>query len=579
VEQVRRGARIFDWLWLLFWGVVSSAWCVTAAGQLSATFDEPLYVHLGLDGWRTGSHGALLRLGTMPLPVDVQTLPLYVFERWQGIQLDPVGNLDQLLPWARAATLVFWWLLLIYGRLAGRQLGGPWGGRLAVALLACEPSLLAHASLATTDIAVSACLLALVYHFRVGRRAGWWRRLALPMFWYAAAVSAKASALVFGPLCMLVVELCVVDNPWNVLGSLCRLPFWKRRGAAVPGPGSNSRRDLVWIVTGGLVLVFVYCGSDWKPEASFVRWAQQLPAGPFGQSMVWTADHLRVFSNAGHALARQVSHNVRGHGVYLLGRTDPRSLWYYFPVVLSIKLSLPLLLGPVILAGVRPRALVNWGCLTAAVLVVFSLTCRVQLGVRLMLPLVVLLIIGAAAAAVQAIRGCQAAWSKGLLRGGATAAVLWTAGTAALVWPHGLSYVNELWGGTERGYRLVSEANYDWGQGLKELCRWERRQGWGDLDVWYYGSDPTLTKLPLHNLPLHALAVERPEDLQPILRGHRLAVSTTLLYGACPTSRAQECARDFLLAHQAVARTLTFFIYDFTDESAASRHAVGVGDQ
>jgi hypothetical protein len=579
VEQVRHGARIFDWLWLLFWGIASSAWCVTAAGQLSATFDEPLYVRLGLDGWRTGSHGALLRLGTMPLPVDVQTLPVYVYERWQGIQLDPVGNLDQLLPWARAATLAFWWLLLIYGRLAGRQLAGPWGGRLAVALLACEPSLLAHASLATTDIAVSACLLALVYHYRVGRGGGWWRRVALPMFWYAAAVSAKASALVFGPLCMLVVELCVADNPWTVLSSFCRLPFWKQRGAEGAGPGSSSRRDLVWIVTGGLVLVFVYCGSDWKSESSFVRWAQQLPPRPFGQSMVWTAEHLRVFSNAGHALARQVSHNVRGHGVYLLGRTDPRSLWYYFPVVLSIKLSLPVLLGPVILAGVRPRALVNWACLTAAVLVVFSLTCRVQLGVRLMLPLVVLLIIGTAAATVRVIQGCQTAWSKGLLRGAATAAVLWTAETAALVWPNGLSYVNELWGGTERGYRLVSEANYDWGQGLWELCRWERHHGLADLDVWYYGSDPTLTKLPLHNLPLHALSVECPDDLQSILHGHRLAVSTTLLYGTCPTSRAQECARDFLLAHQPVARTLTFFIYDFTDESAAGRHAVGVGDQ
>jgi hypothetical protein len=565
VEPSTRGARIFDGLWLLLWGIASSAWCVTAAGQLSATFDEPLYVHLGLEGWRSGSHGALLRVGTMPLPVDVQTLPLYLWERWHGTELDPVGDLDRLLPWARAGTLVFWWLLLIYGRLAGRQLAGPWGGRLAVALLACEPSLLAHASLATTDIAVSACLLALVYHFRTGRGAGWFRRVAVPMFWYAAAVSAKASALVFAPLCMFAVELCVVHSPWAVVSGLCRVPFWKKKDAALaPRPESTYRSDLIWIVTGGLALVFVYCGSDWKPDASFVQWAQQLPAGPVGKSMVWTAEHLRIFSNAGHALARQITHNVRGHGVYLLGRTDPRSLWYYFPVVLSIKLSLPLLLGPILLTVVRPRALVNWACLAAAVLVVFSLTCRVQLGVRLMLPLVVLLIVGLAAAIVQASRMSQAAWAKGLFLAGAAAAVIWTAVATAIVWPNGLSYVNEVWGGTEHGYRLVSEANYDWGQGLKELCRWQRRQGLADLDVWYFGSDPTLYKLPLHTLPLHALPVQRPDDLQPILRGHRIAVSTTLLYGTCPAGRAQECARDFLRSRQPVARTTTFFIYDFT---------------
>src|SRR5262249_44858293 len=141
---------------------------------------------------------------------------------WQGTRLDAVGRLDQLLPWARAGTLVFWWLLLLYGRATGRSLAGPWGGRLAVALLACEPTLLGNASLATTDLAVTTRLLALVYHFRTGREAGWLRRVGLPAFWFAAAVLAKASGLVFGPLCMVVVELeRVLRNPQGGLGTQC----------------------------------------------------------------------------------------------------------------------------------------------------------------------------------------------------------------------------------------------------------------------------------------------------------------------------------------------------------------------
>src|SRR5438552_1152595 len=39
--------RVVDALWLIAWGVASSAWCLTAAGQLSATFDEPLYLPHG----------------------------------------------------------------------------------------------------------------------------------------------------------------------------------------------------------------------------------------------------------------------------------------------------------------------------------------------------------------------------------------------------------------------------------------------------------------------------------------------------------------------------------------------------
>src|SRR5690242_8640612 len=207
MERPGRRAWVYDWLWFLAWGLASSVWCWTAARELGATFDEPIYIRRGLEGWRTGSHQGLLQLGTMPLPVDVDTLPLYLWERWHGIRLDPEHDLQRLLPWARSGTLLFWWLLLIYARLAGRQLAGAWGGRLAVALIASEPILLAHASLATTDLAVTACLLALVYHFRTGREAGWVRRKAVPACWFAASLLAKASSLVFGPICLFVVEL------------------------------------------------------------------------------------------------------------------------------------------------------------------------------------------------------------------------------------------------------------------------------------------------------------------------------------------------------------------------------------
>src|ERR1700756_2123398 len=188
--------RLMDWLWLLAWGIAPPVWCCTTARQLGASFNEPVYVNRGLDVWRSGSHAGLMQLGTMPLPVDVQTLPLYLWERWQGTQFDAAADLDRLLPWSRAATLLFWWLLLLHAWLAGRSLAGPWGGRLAVALLACEPSLLGHAALAPTDIALTACVLALVYHFRVNREGGWWRRVAWPACWFAAAVLAKASGVV-----------------------------------------------------------------------------------------------------------------------------------------------------------------------------------------------------------------------------------------------------------------------------------------------------------------------------------------------------------------------------------------------
>src|SRR5262249_5221686 len=173
------------------------------------------------------------------------------------------------------------------------------------------------------------------------------------------------------------------------------------------------------------------------------------------------------FRNAGDAIIRQVRHNVRGHGVYLLGQTDPRALWYYFPVALTLKLSVPVLLLPLLVAALRWRSLLNWACLAALALLLFSVVCRVQIGVRLILPLVGLAVAGRAAARVEAARSLPPLRQR-LLAGTVAAGLLSTAVAAVLVWPHGLCYVNELWGGTWEGYRRVSEANYDWGQGLKE---------------------------------------------------------------------------------------------------------------
>src|SRR5262245_22624622 len=147
-----RGRQWADGLWFLAWATVSSLWCLTAAAQIGPTFDEPLYVERGLDGWRGFSHRGLLVVGTMPLPIDVQTLPLYLWERCSGTRINARDDLGAILVFARAGTLLFWWLLLWYARLTGRLLAGPWAGRVAVAMLACEPNLLAHAGLATTDI-------------------------------------------------------------------------------------------------------------------------------------------------------------------------------------------------------------------------------------------------------------------------------------------------------------------------------------------------------------------------------------------------------------------------------------------
>jgi hypothetical protein len=572
MERSARREWAYDWLWILAWGIVSSVWCWNAAVQLGATFDESTDLVRGMEWWHDGSHHSLLRVGAMPLPMDVDTLPLYLWERWHGAKLDLDTDLERVLPWARAGTLPFWWILLIYGYLAGKRLAGPWGGRLTVALLACEPTMLAHASLATKDIAVSACLLALVYHFRAGREAGWFRRVGLPAFWFAAAMLAKASAVVFGPICLLMVEWerlvrmgafqagAARVGVSDVSNSKSRWIDWIRLSYYQSSP---FRWDLFQAGSMALLLVFLYCGCDWRAEPSFVAWAHQLPDGLTARAMVYLSEHLRIFSNAGEGIVRQFSHNVRGHGAYILGKSTPRAFWYYFPVALTMKLSLLLLLLPLLLTALKPKSLSNWACWTAAGLLAFTLLCRVQIGVRLVLPLVVFGVVGLGAAVAQAWQSWEPGWKRRLLGAATLAGIAWTGTTALRICPDGICYTNELWGGTERGYLCLSDSNYDWGQGLRALERWERRHGLSDMNVWYFGTDPVLKTLPVHPLPLHTLPINAPADLLAAVRGHYLAVSTTFLYGSYTNTKSSEIAVTYLRACLPVDRTTTFLIYDF----------------
>lgn len=555
--------RLVDGGWLFFWIIASSVWCVAASARLSATFDEPTYITLGLESWRTGSYKPLIDLGTMPLPPVVQTLPLHLWERWRGELFDPLRDLARLLPIARLGTLPFWWLLLLYGWLAGRQMAGVWGGRLAVAFLACEPNLLAHASLATTDIAVTGCLIALLYHFRAGRSASWRWRVLAPAFWFALAVLAKASGFVFGIIGLALVEW---EHQWanreetenvrarlrKTVTALFRNPF---------------RRDLIGICGLGMLAVFCFCGSEGLPSPSFIEWARQLPQGPIRSGMSWIAEHLCIFSNAGVALVRQVRHNVQGHGVFLLGQVAKRAIWYYFPLALSIKTPLPILVLPLFLALVCRRALGNWACLTALALLLFSLICRVQTGIRLILPLVGLAMIGLAAALVVARQQLVLSRWRPWLTASAAISAIWLLWTSLSVWPHGLCYTNELWGGTANGYRCLSDSNYDWGQGLNELAQWQEVHRKQDLHIMYYGTDTRLAYLPMKAYVPGGLELDS-DGLPAPARGHTLAVGTSIVYGSIKDVFPDLNALVKALARiEPSDRTTTFLIYELPPDA------------
>jgi hypothetical protein len=491
--------------------LLSSLWCATAARRLGVTYDEPTYVAHGLDRWRSGAIGGLMELGVMPLPVDVVTLPVHAWERWRGRPFDVTLEIDRVadgtdflrvLPTARTSTLLFWTILLVTGWNIARYEAGVWAGAAAAVFMAAEPSLLAHASLATTDVAFTALVVAFGWALSRGQSRRWWRRVGVPGAVCGLALLSKASAVVFIPAVMVAVAL-----------------------ASRPKPSPEARTALAWRDAGqiaaiGMAAAFLYCGTDGERSDALVSWATA-QSGWWAGGLQFAADRLRIFSNAGEGLWVQLAHNARGHDAYLLGRSTDSAFWFYFPVLATIKLSVPVLAAPVLLAVTAPRALRNWPLVAAGLILAASTGFRVQTGVRFILPGLAFLIIGLAMAVGRVLSDARRP-VRIAATGLVVAGLAWTAAESLRAGPDALTFTNARWGGTERGYLVVSDSNYDWGQGVPALREWQEREGVRALDVWYWGTDPAVRTGPWRVVTPGG--VEAPY----------LAAGASLVYGGLP---------------------------------------------
>src|SRR5262249_42872013 len=161
------------------------------------------------------------------------------------------------------------------------------------------------------------------------------------------------SGPVFAVLCMFAIEL-------------------HRRWALVGPPRSWFVRDFFHIALVGAAVTFLYCGSDWQPQPDALRWAEKQPEGWLKSSALGVIHTAGIFPTAADGVIRQVSHNARGHGAYLLGVSSPSAIWWYFPVALTIKFTMPLLLLAAAASLYARRQMGNAALAAAGALLLFS---------------------------------------------------------------------------------------------------------------------------------------------------------------------------------------------------------------
>jgi dolichyl-phosphate-mannose-protein mannosyltransferase len=417
----------------------------STARVFSGTVDEPAHLAAGMQWLTTGAytydlqHPPLGRIAAAlgPFIHGGHTLGAAgVFDEGAGLLGTGQHYVDTLAS-ARHGEIVFFGVLAIVVWAWGRRMVGEFGAVLAVMFVVTNPNLLAHAGLATTDIACAATTtLALYLTVRWTDRPSWANTIVLGVA-IGLAVGSRLSSVAF---------------LGAALVSCYLLRAWARRSWSL---GSELDASHWALRIGASVIVF-----------ALVVWAlyrfdvgRVSPGGILVPAPAFVA-----------GIDRFLLHGGSGHPSFLLGRPGNHGWWYYFPVALAVKTPIPLLLLSVggafeDLRALRERR--DWSTavplVAALAMLAVAMVVRVDLGIRLILPIYALLAIVASQGALGLLRQTPAIAARGAV----AALAAWSVVSVARSYPDHLAYFNALAGAHPE--RILVDSNLDWGQDLYRL--------------------------------------------------------------------------------------------------------------
>ncbi len=460
--------------------VLQSLWFIKTQ---SFTYDEPGHIIAGLEAWQHGrfemwtDHPPLGRFWLMlPLArahVEIASEPLVRGYRVTAMQPGPewlawhTRPMNTLLGVALGITLWF----------ATRRLFSEGAANVALALFAFTPSLIAHFSVTTTD-GIGALFVFLAAFQLVRWRSNPNRAQTVLM------------GFVLGGLL-----LAKLSTPPEFLLGLVLMLFLRR------GAGWNRLRELNWkpaLAALGIALLTFWAGYLFHVSHLKVGDGQVIATFPNRPVKTWATKskvQLNLFVPAGEYIEgfREVAlSNRRGRPAWFLGKIYPKGgIKTYYPVAIALKWPTILLLFFVasLILGIRKTCSAPGDLLVISlfglVFLAFALQSRFAIGERHILPLYpfALLIAGGIWEHARKHRLGMAA---------VILALCLNAADALRYAPDYLAYFN-IFVNSSSSWRLLTDSNLDWGQGLLALRSYERQHPNEYLYLAYFGSvDPAL---------------------------------------------------------------------------------------
>jgi hypothetical protein len=364
-----------------------------------------------------------------------------------------------------AACLIFHWACDLYG---------PRAGMLSIVLWCFGPYALGHASLAAPDVPTASAGLAATYAFRRYLRSGSWG-------------SAAAAGLLLGVAQLTKFTLLVLYPVWAALAIAQAFDPANTSFRAVPW----RKRLLQQVAIGLLSVVVLNLGYAFdgtgRPLGGY-EFVSRTFRGPDAPDDGTPGNRFRdtllsrfpVPLPADYLLGIDIQRRdfEANWPSYLRGEWRNEGWWYYYLYALAVKVplgTLALALWALALTLCRHRASARWAdeltlwLPAVAVLALVSSQTGFNHHSRYALPALPFLAVATGKVAYFLDRS---RWRAGLCL---AALLVWSVVSSLSVYPHSLSYFNELAGGPDRGHEHLIDSNIDWGQDLFFFKRWTDR--------------------------------------------------------------------------------------------------------
>jgi hypothetical protein len=495
------------------------------AVRTSATVDEPDHILAGHRHWQCGDfginpeHPPLLKLlATAPLnfrelsepPWECGSRLTSKFDAFSyGSTFLVENGVDSIVISARLAASIMSLLLAVILFTAAWEMFGRWEALTALAIVAFEPSLIAHGSIVTTDMAISATSFGAIYAlYRFGKDRTWLRFLVAGVA-FGLMLGAKHSAVIFaGILFVLMIADTVLFRQSEVhlsrriirqaaafagmfvIGFAILWSFYGFRYYAIPN------------VTESSISVADYIKENGRPES-----VESLPA-----RVTDAISHTPLLPESYVlGMADVIAWGTRNSWIF--GRIYTTGKWFYFPVAFLVKTSIALLLLLPLGLFYLPFNRKKWRegmflLLPAITFFLFATSSNFTTGVRHILPVYGPLIVLASAGAIWLCRKLD------VFRYGLVALLVFNAITTVRAAPSYQAYANDFWGGYQNSHRIFLDSNTDTGQSMKLVSEYLAREGVQDCWIAAF---------------VHPEMIRSVQPCRPMPSGVRIMVSRNLI--------------------------------------------------